>query len=412
MSLRLSASAIKALSECPRKWAFRYLCGLPRGEPTEAMSFGTACHTIAEDWLTTGKTPDSTEYGGRLFLAGVHLLPAPRQAECELKLEWEDSHASWLSFLDFTYVDPREGTVIGDHKFQVRPTQYGLNEKTLADDPAAILYAMGMHACRDAWGGLYRWIYYDKSVKSRPDAYAVEVPWRIEDVKERYEAKIVPLVNRAKEIKAKFDLALPGEDVIGLANTIGNDPGSCGGCGRFCDFSGICNIWNEPPREPGDKVMSRLHLLNAEKTTVETPVAVAAPVETCAPQSRLEMIETTIAPPKVEIEVVAATLPEKEASFTTSLQQLRNKLTEATGVNPPEAAEALVATAAEVDGAAEQVVEKRSKAKKAAPVVAPAPVAPAPVVAPVARVDAVDMDREKAVLVMLRDVVDALIKAL
>ena len=94
-SLNLSASAVSAWEDCPRKWGFSYLERLETPK-SESLEIGLAVHDTAEAYLLSGEVPDNSETNRwwRILQPGLDLLPSP-VVEGEGMLGW--SIETWLT---------------------------------------------------------------------------------------------------------------------------------------------------------------------------------------------------------------------------------------------------------------------------------------------------------------------------
>ena len=73
--MRLSASQIETFSNCPRKWAWRYLEGV-EDEPNKSAELGRAIHAELEKYLR-GESIDFTSETGYIAASGLEHLPKP-----------------------------------------------------------------------------------------------------------------------------------------------------------------------------------------------------------------------------------------------------------------------------------------------------------------------------------------------
>jgi hypothetical protein len=77
-SLNLSASAVSAWEDCPRKWGFSYIERIETPK-SESLANGIAVHDIAEEYLLSGTPPDDHETNRwwRILEPGLEFLPSP-----------------------------------------------------------------------------------------------------------------------------------------------------------------------------------------------------------------------------------------------------------------------------------------------------------------------------------------------
>lgn len=80
-----SASQINKYRECSRKWAWRYIAGLP--DPAgPAAALGTECDdTQLQPYLRDGRPFDLSRPSGEIVEAGRHLLPEPKACGLEVQ---------------------------------------------------------------------------------------------------------------------------------------------------------------------------------------------------------------------------------------------------------------------------------------------------------------------------------------
>ena len=77
-SLNLSASAVSAWEDCPRKWGFSYIEKIETPK-SESLAIGIAVHDMAEEYLLSGTPPDDQETNRwwRILEPGLEFLPSP-----------------------------------------------------------------------------------------------------------------------------------------------------------------------------------------------------------------------------------------------------------------------------------------------------------------------------------------------
>jgi hypothetical protein len=77
-SLNLSASAVSAWEDCPRKWGFSYIEKIETPK-SESLAIGIAVHDMAEEYLLSGTPPDDHETNRwwRILEPGLEFLPSP-----------------------------------------------------------------------------------------------------------------------------------------------------------------------------------------------------------------------------------------------------------------------------------------------------------------------------------------------
>lgn len=225
---RASPSSVKTYGQCQRRWAARALGGI-KVPMSDAQKFGEVLHTMAEEYLLTGKIPDQDTPEGRLMIEGIPHLPKRRltQEEVEGEINFTFDGVPWIGYYDWIEFDIRR---IGDHKSSSDPKRWGLNAKQLPDD---------IQACSYAWFTKWdetnlRWLYYSK--KSR-NAYPVDAT-----VSRKHAEQVIRSYSPiAREMQKLFD-ANPATLTIEQLNELPNDPSSCDHCGRGCDFAQHCTL--------------------------------------------------------------------------------------------------------------------------------------------------------------------------
>lgn len=182
----VSATQIDKFRTCPRLWAWDKLERVPRGPEKGAAKVGTRVHTIAEDWLLKRTPPDLTEemsypredpfakpgdppvvrHPGRIFHAGMHLLPVlpPErvEVECEFKIPITASRgapAILIGKVDLRYPDG-DGFVTLDHKTTSSLADYLKPVEVLSKDVQALIYAAAESVRTGPGPKRMRWIYY------------------------------------------------------------------------------------------------------------------------------------------------------------------------------------------------------------------------------------------------------------
>src|SRR5690606_28311493 len=130
------------------------------------LEFGTKYHTIAEQYLTNGGTPDQSCAQGRLFTECVPLLPKPGTVDVERHVEVEYRGHTFHGYLDFSRKRDRLNLALaGDHKTCSGP-QWALTAETLPDDEQGIMYPWLLFQAGDAKGECeLHWQYADKKTR-------------------------------------------------------------------------------------------------------------------------------------------------------------------------------------------------------------------------------------------------------
>lgn len=136
--ITISASQLSTFSDCPRKWAFDKLDGVPRGE-TEATNEGKAIHDEVEQWYLHG-TPPKRKAALALL---AHLPERGPQVVPEVPFEFVWPGLDYLAhgFVDLNdYAERR----VYDHK-TVRSLSRSLKTaEELRLDAQGVLYSVAM----------------------------------------------------------------------------------------------------------------------------------------------------------------------------------------------------------------------------------------------------------------------------
>jgi hypothetical protein len=85
----ISASQISNYRDCPRKWWYQSVLGLPTPQNASA-ALGEAVHAQLEKYLNDGDYPDTSKTAGRIAEAGLNLLPAPGTVFTEVPMHGTD----------------------------------------------------------------------------------------------------------------------------------------------------------------------------------------------------------------------------------------------------------------------------------------------------------------------------------
>lgn len=228
----LSASGIKAWKECQRLWAFTYIQGR-RSEGTGATNLGSEVHAQLERYIRDGTPFDFTKRSGELAAALKPYVPEPRDpdswVEKYFKIELPDG--GYRGFIDVS-IGPNSAwgahpTVI-DHK-TCGSFDYALNEKTLPEDIAAVLYAQDTFI---TW----------------PDAEKVSLEWNYVKTKGAPTVRPVHVIVNRKETQERFEKihldAKPIRRHLQLATDPLSLPPSPSRCDKYggCPFRRDCNL--------------------------------------------------------------------------------------------------------------------------------------------------------------------------
>ena len=131
----LSASQISTFRDCPRKWAFDKLDGVPRKESFSANE-GTAIHAEVEDYYVNSNAPSRPE-----ALSLMTHLPQPSPdlvAEQEFSFVWPGQNALVRGYMDLFRPAPLK---VWDHK-TTSSKRYFKTVEDLMVDPQATIYGL------------------------------------------------------------------------------------------------------------------------------------------------------------------------------------------------------------------------------------------------------------------------------
>lgn len=322
----LSPSQLSTFLMCPRKWAARYIHGIP-DPPGQSAQDGVRMHKVLEKYYKHGVAPDNTTKWGAwasTLLAKTGLpLPGPG-VEAERKFKFELNGVWWRGSKDLSY-DDGEFRVIRDHK-STAGLEWAKTEEQLLVDPQSDIYAYEEylnqdHVVRNDWGYVTR--------EKHPKTLLVSAPMPYEHVAHAMREhtasgkRILQLYRDKPEINAL--------EPVGAGN---------GGCSAFggCKLDG--NRCKLSPQErlvavrkfelkrklnmsQLDDMKARARAALAAKTGIPTAVAVTAATAPAA----------VVAPAHA---MVPAPAPAPEAAATPApAPTMREKLAALAAVAPP-----------------------------------------------------------------------------
>jgi hypothetical protein len=278
MPVLLSASQITTFRDCPRKWAFDKLDGVPRKESFSANE-GTAIHAEVEDYYVNGKPPSRPE-----ALALMTHLPQPSAglvSEQEFSFVWPGENALVRGYMDLFRLEPLK---VWDHK-TTSSKRYFKTVEDLMVDPQATLY--GMAARLLAGSGLsqdveLQWTYVIREQpKTRPPHTHIVAFTQTADMLYDAVNNLNPTVSELVQIS---EASAKAKDV----RPISGDP-----CFRYggCPYRDLCSDYAGHKKEaiqmPDNDLLALLRA--ASNTVVDTPTNI--PTEAPAP------VTNTSAPP-------------------------------------------------------------------------------------------------------------------
>lgn len=236
MNWSVSATQIDLWNMCHRRFAFQYLEGKkPPQHP--AAAFGTELHTIAEQYLTVGKSPDELTQAGELFVRGLPYLPPPRSGGVEGEFRFEMNDVKYLLRVDYRgeRVPGLPGRVLLDHKTSSDPKEYGVWGDEFLKNPQTVLYATYDMLSAGDDKSQCRWLYY--WTKGKPKAEPSDFLFTQSMLEDVFE----PVV----QVPAKQILELKSAPVA--ANDLDPNTESCKlfgkeGCPHHPKNGGDCNV--------------------------------------------------------------------------------------------------------------------------------------------------------------------------
>lgn len=286
----LSPSQIKMFRACQRKWAFRYVDGVP-ADSNRFAKLGSEVHKVLEDWLGQGVAPDIETDAGRIAAAGLKHLPPPHpdlEVEAHVKYPRADDIALH-GYCDL--IEPESGDeppVITDHKTTVH-FKWAKTEEDLRGDVQATVYAAAVLHVSHSDEVVLRWVYY--RTRGKAASKLVQVRLSRDDV----EAAMEPIDETAREIYAAREAALPAAETDYNAEE----------CNAFggCDYLALCDT---KPMDRIRSMMAKESLANKmRRQSAEAKAKAADPIN--APEGPAE--------PEPEPEAKAAE-PEAEPKTT------------------------------------------------------------------------------------------------
>lgn len=134
----VSPSQIKTYRDCPRKWWYEKVKGLPKKKPSAGAILGTKCHAEIEQWLIDRDDSKLSRHAKK----GIELLSAYLdKGRAEFKFDGlKIGDVEVKGIID--YYIPGTHAIVIDHKFKKDLVAYGLDAEQLQDDEQAIIYSM------------------------------------------------------------------------------------------------------------------------------------------------------------------------------------------------------------------------------------------------------------------------------
>ena len=215
----ISPSQWKLYSRCETKWWYHYVAGEDMPS-TPAAEFGSAVHARLESHYNG--QPASSDDAAALAAEMLPLLPPPSpalQSELSVRFVRESEGSRWWYRGTIDLIDTSRQW-ISDHKTSSNPRRYGLDERRLPYDPAAVIYA---HAAmvRYGWQTVDLQWTYAATRKNRCKPYTVRATLTIDETEQRLQTldRTSLQLIRAKRIERPED-----------ARPNASECGSFGGC--------------------------------------------------------------------------------------------------------------------------------------------------------------------------------------
>ena len=220
----LSASQLATYGDCPRKWWFAKVAGLPQKSSASA-DLGKAIHASLEQWARAKTEPVSR------FLSSQHmqvvepalragLLPNPHTFEPEVEISLPDFPLPVVGFIDVLYYD---GSIL-DYK-TTGSLDWALNEEGLRQSWQALLYGV-WSIRRNPQQQTLTFAHLYMATRKPHGARLVQIEWTRQELEERYSA--------AKT----YALTMVRTGAIDVAHRVPTNVKSCrkyGGC-PFLDY--------------------------------------------------------------------------------------------------------------------------------------------------------------------------------
>lgn len=239
----VSASQLSTYRDCPRKWWYNKVAGMPT--PTHpSAALGSAVHETLEAWLISdGETMDGSPEVMQIISAAIDsgTLPDPavEGMEAEAKVELPGP----MPILGFADVIDWATSTIMDYKTTGNP-RYALNEDGLRQSWQSIIYSAWLLK-QGASKVTFRHIYM--TTRAPFKSWTVQVQWTPETIAE-------PLAHVHSVIREMIDAASITMDAHVEVNT-----SSCrkyGGC-PFTDVCSKSKLEKEKAMNLADKIKAR-----------------------------------------------------------------------------------------------------------------------------------------------------------
>lgn len=387
-----SASQIAKFRYCRRKWALRYIAGLP-DKSTAYANLGKYIHTVLEQYLKDGSLPRGqgiavtvTKPNGKevdythddimdIILPGIKHLPTPgSHIETELKFSMDLGELGEIvGYIDFLVeLDP----LVGDHK-TTSNLKWAHTKESLVEDVQCVIYAVYVLEKTGAYSVTCRWVYYQTT---KPRGRKVEVDLTAEELQAPWAAVIQDI----REMDAIRRSGIPADQVDYDSRACGAY-GGCPYAGTACKLTTqeILGSYRKMPMSMKERLEAMKAKQAAQAPAAPAPAAPAAPAP-AAPAPAAEPV--AVNPPegnaalealKARAAAQAQAAPPAQAPVELPPPEVIPPPAQVQSVTPQQAQEALIQT---LPQPAPQVVAQPAPVAtpQAAVQAAPAAVAPVP----------------------------------
>jgi hypothetical protein len=228
----ISASQIKTVLICVRKYYYKYILGY-REPKTKALIIGSKVHLSLERYYKHNIIPNNEDEIGRIAISMINSeLPAPGKAEVEKEFNALINGIKFKAIIDLFYIDNNNNiAVIIDHKTSSDPKRWGLSEHDLEDDIQRILYSKIIIDKFEVNKVEFK-LNYGSSKGKKNAAYTVKITKTRDQIDRSFNAKIMPIALTILQLKA--------EQVD--ESSVPRNPDSCKLYYKDCPFEPLCDI--------------------------------------------------------------------------------------------------------------------------------------------------------------------------
>ncbi len=265
--LRTSVKQLEMAYNCPRKWAYHYLEGVPQ-EEGEALAVGNAVHHDMK-CLILGQPP---KHGPETFIgkmcrelfsnyvkntSGRHVPEIIKQVELPeygLKVDLRADYLDRPLLKDWK-------TTGAPYKTATLPMMGGGKKfwalQSLENEFQPNVYSFLL--MRDHWRGVTRipaeWCFVSKKFKEgkAPKTWTVGHVFEWEATKAWFEKYVVPTAELIRQMKAAWT-----QKLLDTARNVPHNPKSCETAGLFCDAAGRCRFISSPVMQYEDLQLPRM----------------------------------------------------------------------------------------------------------------------------------------------------------